>query len=51
MNDYNLYHNDCLQHLKTMEDNSIDSIVTDPPYGLGKEPNIIEVMKSWINTG
>lgn len=51
MNDYNLYHNDCLEHLKTMEDNSIDSIVTDPPYGLGKEPNIIEVMKSWINTG
>lgn len=51
MNNYNLYHNDCLEHLKTMEDNSIDSVVTDPPYGLGKEPNIIEVMKSWINTG
>lgn len=51
MNNYNLYHDDCLEHLKTMEDNSIDSVVTDPPYGLGKEPNIIEVMKSWINTG
>ena len=25
---------DSLTHLKTMEDNSIDSIVTDPPYGL-----------------
>jgi len=25
---------DCLEILKTMPDNSIDSIVTDPPYGL-----------------
>lgn len=27
-------HGDCLETLKTLEDNSIDSIVTDPPYGL-----------------
>jgi DNA modification methylase len=25
---------DCLDKLKELEDNSIDSIVTDPPYGL-----------------
>jgi site-specific DNA-methyltransferase (adenine-specific) len=25
---------DCLEVLKTLEDNSVDSIVTDPPYGL-----------------
>lgn len=25
---------DCLEHLLTMADNSVDSIVTDPPYGL-----------------
>jgi site-specific DNA-methyltransferase (adenine-specific) len=25
---------DCLVRLKELEDNSIDSIVTDPPYGL-----------------
>ena len=29
-----LHHGDCLDVLKTMEDNSVDSIVTDPPYGL-----------------
>jgi DNA modification methylase/transcriptional regulator with XRE-family HTH domain len=29
-----LYHGDCLDQLKRLEDNSIDSIVTDPPYGL-----------------
>lgn len=27
-------HGDCLEVLKTLPDNSIDSIVTDPPYGL-----------------
>jgi len=26
--------NDCLTFMKTMDDNSVDSIVTDPPYGL-----------------
>jgi DNA modification methylase len=25
---------DCLDKLKELEDNSVDSIVTDPPYGL-----------------
>jgi DNA modification methylase len=29
-----LYNNDCLVQLKELKDNSIDSIVTDPPYGL-----------------
>ena len=29
-----IYSGDCLQVLKTFPDNSIDSIVTDPPYGL-----------------
>ena len=35
-----LIHGDCLEELKKLEENSIDSIVTDPPYGLefmGKE--------------
>lgn len=29
-----LYNSDCLKVLKRMEDNSIDSIVCDPPYGI-----------------
>lgn len=29
-----LRHGDCLQILKNLADNSVDSIVTDPPYGL-----------------
>lgn len=31
----NLLHGDCLEKLKELPDNSIDSIVTDPPYGIG----------------
>ncbi|WP_419721090.1 DNA-methyltransferase [Pectobacterium brasiliense] len=29
-----LHHGDCLDVLRTMPDSSVDSIVTDPPYGL-----------------
>ena len=31
---YKIYNNDCLKQLDELEENSIDSIVTDPPYGL-----------------
>jgi DNA modification methylase len=30
----NLMHGDCLEVLRTLPDNSVDSVVTDPPYGL-----------------
>ena len=36
---------DCLTKLKTLNENSVDSIVTDPPYELGF------MGKSWDNTG
>ena len=29
-----IYNQDCLYKLKELDDNSVDSIVTDPPYGL-----------------
>ncbi len=29
-------------------DCSIDAIVTDPPYGLGKEPDMAEVLRHWL---
>ena len=31
---FKIHHGDCLDILKTMPDCSVDSIVTDPPYGL-----------------
>lgn len=30
----NLYQGDCLDVLKTFPDNSVEAVVTDPPYGL-----------------
>jgi len=37
--------------LKNYPDNYFNAVVTDPPYGLGKEPNAEEVMKGWIEKG
>lgn len=39
------------EKLKEIPDNSIDAVVTDPPYGLGNEPDIAECMKDWIEKG
>ena len=34
--DVKLYHGDCLEILPTLEDGSVDAVVTDPPYGIGE---------------
>lgn len=34
MSNYVLHQGDCLEVLRTMPDNGVDAIVTDPPYGL-----------------
>ncbi len=39
---------DCLAKLAEMEENSVDAIVTDPPYGLSKQPDIAEVLTHWL---
>lgn len=39
-------HGDCLEVLKTLPDNSIDAIVSDPPYGLGtKQPTREDIIR------
>ena len=40
-----IIHGDCIEKLKDLPENSIDSIVTDPPYELGF------MGKSWDSTG
>jgi len=40
-----IYNEDCLEGMKLLDDNSIDNIVTDPPYELGF------MGKKWDNTG
>lgn len=29
-----LYHGDCLEVMASLPDNSVDAVITDPPYGL-----------------
>lgn len=38
-----VFHGDALEVLASIDDSSIDSVVTDPPYGLSKEPDMAEV--------
>lgn len=45
---YTLHLGDSREVLKTLPDNSVDAIVTDPPYGLGKEPDMAEVLRHWL---
>ena len=48
MTTFNLLQGDALEKLKELPDNSIDSIVTDPPYGLSKQPDMLEVLQHWL---
>ncbi len=43
-----IIHGDCLQVLRTFPSNVVDSVVTDPPYGLSREPDIREVLEKWL---
>ena len=40
---------DSYEILKDLPDGSVDSCVTDPPYGLSNEPDINKVLTHWLN--
>jgi len=40
-----VYHGDCIEVMRSLPDNSVDAVVTDPPYELGF------MGKGWDNTG
>lgn len=42
---------DNIELLKQYPDNYFDSIVTDCPYGLGKEPDALKLLQDWIDNG
>ena len=42
-----LYHGDCLEILPTLEENSIDAVVTDPPYFLLNDAGAGFMNKEW----
>lgn len=45
---YQLYQGDCLQIMRGMEPGSVDAVVTDPPYGMGKAEWDKEIPR-WIH--
>ena len=40
---------DCRHGLAMLPDNSVDAIVCDPMYGLGKEPDALAMLQAWMN--
>jgi len=47
-----IFNEDCLETMKRMEDNSVDLILTDPPFGIGLSSNPIRQKhesKEWDN--
>ena len=37
MSSYTLHLGDCLEFMKTMDAGSVDAVITDPPYGVGRD--------------
>lgn len=46
----NLYNDDCFNVLKTLPDESVDLVLTDPPYGTTaiKWDNVLDFNKMWV---
>lgn len=44
-----LFHGDCLEEMKKIQDGSVDMVLTDPPYGLTQQPwdNVIPFEPLW----
>lgn len=50
MTEVDIHHGDCLTVLRDLPDNSVDSVVTDPPYGLSntKPSQVADVLAAWV---
>lgn len=47
---FNLHLGDCLETLKTLPDCSVDSVITDPPYGLSQHTpqQVVDCLSAWL---
>ena len=48
---YTLHHGDCLDILKGLPDGCMDSVVTDPPYGLSDHSpqDTVDCLRAWLD--
>ena len=51
MPNWTLHPGDCLDVLKTLPDNSVDAVVTDPPYGLSNHDavDVADALRCWLD--
>jgi hypothetical protein len=51
MSSHTLHHGDCLAVLKTLPSESVDAVVTDPPYGLSNHDaaDVAEALRAWLD--
>lgn len=47
--EYTVLWGNSLDRLKELPDNSFDSIVTDPPYGLSDKQDITQILTEWVS--
>ena len=47
---FTLHRGDCIEALRAMPDSSVDSVVTDPPYGLSdhKPSDVVACLTAWL---
>ena len=47
---HTIIHGDCLEELKKLDENSVDAVITDPPYGLSntKPTQVADVLAAWV---
>ena len=44
-----IFHGNCLEILRRMPSGFVSAVVTDPPYGLSKQPDMTEVLRRWLD--
>lgn len=47
----NLLHGDCIKLIEKLEDNSVNAIITDPPYNIAKKNNFTTMGRAGIDFG
>jgi len=51
MSHADLYHGDCREVLPRLDDDSMDAIITDPPYGIAKSAAFVRNNTEVVATG
>jgi DNA modification methylase len=46
--DWEVFEGDCIDVLREIPDASVDAAISDPPYGMSEEPDIVEVLTHWL---